>query len=50
MYARGRKEGWITKDGVTCKYVYESGPLSESNCATIPADVRLPGRVFAGEH
>ena len=50
MYARGRKEGWITKDGVTCKYVNESGPLSESNCATIPADVRLPGRVFAGEH
>jgi large subunit ribosomal protein L10e len=45
-YARGRNEGWIDKDGVTCKYINEHGPLSVDNCVEIPEDVALPGRVM----
>lgn len=44
VYARGRQEGWVQKDGVTVKYVNEHGILSASNCVTIPADVALPGK------
>lgn len=47
VYARGRKEGWIAKDGVTVKYINEHGPLSARNCVSIPADVPLPGRKMA---
>jgi len=46
LYARGRKEGWIAKDGVTCKYNPEHGPLTEKNCGSIPADVPLRGKVM----
>jgi large subunit ribosomal protein L10e len=44
VYARGRQEGWVQKDGVTVKYVNEHGILSARNCVTIPADVALPGK------
>lgn len=44
-YARGRKEGWIQKDGVTVKYMAEHGKLTEKNCGSIPKDVELPGRM-----
>jgi large subunit ribosomal protein L10e len=44
VYARGRQEGWIQKDGVSVKYINEHGPLTEKNCVTIPADVALPGK------
>ena len=32
-YAKGRMEGWIVPDGVTCKYVPEHGRLTAKNCA-----------------
>ena len=31
-YVRGRKEGWLTDDGVMAKYHRQHGRLSESNC------------------
>ena len=45
-YVRGRKEGWIGKDGVNSKYISEHGKLGPRNCVTIPQDVKdtiLPG-------
>jgi large subunit ribosomal protein L10e len=34
-YVRGRKEGWVANDGVTCKYISEHGRLSLKNCVSI---------------
>jgi len=34
VFVRGRKDGWITPDGVTVKYVQEHGLLTEKNCVT----------------
>jgi large subunit ribosomal protein L10e len=45
-YKRGRVEGWIRADGVTCKYVPEHGVLSQKNCVTITAERGVGGNIL----